>query len=103
MKLLITEPLGFHEDSLKKLHNFFDIDLGPFSRNELKEVIHLYDGLIIRLNHYFDKELLSFTKVLKFIASPTTGLNHIDISFAKELNIKIIDQVQFLKMLDKTS
>lgn len=106
MKLLITEPLGFHEDSLKKLHKFFDIDLGPFSRNELKKVIHLYDGVIIRLNHYFDKELLSFAKVLKFIASPTTGLNHIDVLFAKKLNIKILslkNEADFLENIHATA
>lgn len=106
MKLLITEPLGFHEESLKKLQNFFHVDFGSFSRNELKEIIHLYDGIIIRLYHYLDKELLFFAKNLKFIASPTTGLNHIDLFVAKKLNIEILslkNEAEFLEDIHATA
>jgi D-3-phosphoglycerate dehydrogenase len=47
-------------------------------------------GLIVRLGIVLDKVFLSRFKCLKFIASITTGTDHIDEKYCKERRIKII-------------
>ena len=47
-----------------------------------------------------------FAKNLKFIASPTTGLNHIDLFVAKKLNIEILslkNEADFLENIHATA
>lgn len=90
LKILITEPKGYSDEALDILRANFNLDFGPITRVELLKVISMYDGLVVRLEHSIDKELLLEATSLKFIASPTTGLNHIDVDVAKENNINII-------------
>ncbi|MBO3700887.1 hypothetical protein J4E76_20645 [Fabibacter sp. E12] len=62
--------------------------------------------LFVRLKYMLNQELLSQAKRLEFICSPTTGLNHIDLPFAKQRGIEIIclkDEVKFLKDIRATS
>lgn len=63
-------------------------------------------GIFIKLKFYIDKKLLNKFMHLKFIASPTTGLNHIDIKFCEEKNIKIIslkNEIKFLRNITPTA
>jgi D-3-phosphoglycerate dehydrogenase len=46
--------------------------------------------LWIRLRHRIDRELLDAAPRLKIIVSPTTGLNHIDLSEAERRGIQVI-------------
>jgi len=106
MKILITEPANFSENSVNLLRQHgFKVDLKDVSRNELKKIIKNYDGLFVKLKINIDRSLLSKSK-LKFIATPTTGTNHIDEEYAKNKNIEIISlkgEVEFLKNITGTA
>ncbi len=56
---------------------------------EFKQIIHLYDGIIIRSRLKMNAELLCLAKKLKFIGRPGAGLENIDLAFCESNNIKV--------------
>jgi D-3-phosphoglycerate dehydrogenase len=76
---------------------FVDIDQKEFSK-----IAHKFDIVLLRftLNLYYQKK----TKI-KYIISPTTGLNHIDNKFILSKNIKIIflKDKNFLNKINSTA
>lgn len=64
------------------------------------------DILVVRLAHRIDKSWLDKMPRLKIIATPTTGLNHIDLLEAQKRKIKIISlkgHTSFLKDIPSTA
>lgn len=57
------------------------------SRGLVEKTIHLYDGIIIRSKFPLNKELLSRATKLKFIGRVGSGLENIDVDYAKSKNI----------------
>lgn len=89
MRILITESKDFSSKGLESLEKEgFNVCCNNLNYNRLKEKIKNYDGIIIRLGIKIDRNLIDNSN-LKFIASPTTGLDHIDLDYAKEKGIKI--------------
>jgi D-3-phosphoglycerate dehydrogenase / 2-oxoglutarate reductase len=106
MKILITEPLDFNYEQLILLKQYGQVITGPFSRNELLiEVVHV-EVLIVRLAHKIDEELLLKASNLKYILTPTTGLNHINTDITDKRGIKIIslkNETKFLETIPSTA
>lgn len=90
MKVLITEPLDFGAGNLQLLQEVAAVSKGPFSRNDLLKAIVDIDVLMIRLGHIIDEEVFEKANKLKFILTPTTGLNHIDVNTAEKRGIRLI-------------
>ena len=61
-----------------------------FLNNDINFTKKDIDVLIVRLGHMIDSEFLLEFENLKYIITPTTGLNHIDITECKSKNISII-------------
>ena len=104
-KLLITEPQNYSQDALDILSEYFSIDFGPLSCQRLLKEIHRYDGILIRLAHHIDANVIEAATNLKFIASPTTGVNHIDMSAAERKSIEVIllrNEFEFLSSIRAT-
>lgn len=104
--MLILEPEDFSQKALSRLHEKFEIDSGPFSREELLSKISGYEILMVRLSHHIDEELFSAAGKLKIVASPTTGLNHIDCSAAERRGIKVVSlrgEREFLDTISATA
>ncbi len=53
----------------------------------VEKIIHLYDGIIIRSKFRLDSELLSKASRLKFIGRVGSGLENIDVEYAKSRNV----------------
>lgn len=47
-------------------------------------------GIFIKLKHFIDDVFLSRLKKLRFIATPTTGLNHINLNYCNAKSIEIV-------------
>ena len=79
--LLINQlkELGFHNDE----------DYAS-TKAEIEEIIHLYDGCIIRSRFSIDRSFLTKAKKLKFIGRVGAGLENIDCEFAASKNITLI-------------
>jgi len=107
MKILITEPDAYSKEALNIYSSLGTVlNNKKLNRQELLDQIEDVDILVIRLGHKIDKEILVKAKTLRAIACPTTGLDHIDIDFAKENNIKIISlngEIEFLNTITATA
>lgn len=91
MKILITEPKNFSTNAITELKKGgFDVTSLQCDYDGLKSVIEDYEGIIIRLGVKIDQDMIEKANGLKFIATLTTGLDHIDLKEAKKRNIKII-------------
>lgn len=106
MNILIAEPKDFNSEQLSVLEKFGKVVMGPFSREELLNVVFQIEVLIVRLSHKIDKELLDNAPNLRYILTPTTGLNHIDTKVADKRNIRVISlkgETDFLQTIPSTA
>ena len=91
MKLLIVDPL--HPSIHELLGNTeLDYDYEPdISRQEIKDRLKNYDGLLIRSKTKVDKDLLSEAVNLKFIARAGAGVDNLDEAYLNVHDIAIIN------------
>ncbi len=77
-----------------------------------RDFAHLEDGLphidalIVRLGYQIDAAVMSRAERLKFIATATTGLDHIDLDEAKDRGISVLSlrgEVDFLRSIPATA
>lgn len=106
IKILNLEPKEYSKEAQRILETFAHVSDGPYTRTELLEIIQDYDVLIVRLAHLIDTKVIGAAKNLKVIASATTGLNHIDLEYLKDRDIKVLslkDEVEFLDNIHATA
>ena len=60
------------------------------SKEAIANIIHQYDGFIIRSRFKIDKQFLDAAKNLKFIGRVGAGLENIDCEYAEQKGIKLI-------------
>ena len=89
-KLLIAEPDGFSNEALTRLRSRFAVQLGPVDRAAFHERIRDCAGVFVRFAHQIDADLLRSGNQLAFIASPTTGLNHVDTDTAERRGVRVL-------------
>lgn len=70
-------------------------------KSKILEVLDKTNVLVVRLAYKIDKSWLDKMPNLKMIATPTTGLNHIDVAEAEKRCIKIIALRGHTEFLDK--
>lgn len=71
-----------------------------------KQILDKINILVIRNLTQVDKKLINSVPKLKIVASPTTGLNHIDIDYLNKKKIKLISlrgQTKFLETISSTA
>lgn len=91
MKVLVVSPNYFPEQILSKLKGVAEVISKNISQKELLDEIEDYDAVLTRVDTKFDRKVLKKGKKLKVIGSATTGLNHIDLLFAKKRGITIVN------------
>jgi len=70
----------------------FEVDYFPdIDRGKMLDVLHHYFGLLIRSKTVVDRQLIDAGTSLKFIARAGAGLDQIDLHYAREKNIEIIN------------
>lgn len=91
MKLLIVDPL--HPSIHELLANTeLDYDYEPdIIRQDIKDRLKNYGGLLIRSKTKVDQDLLSEAVNLKFIARAGAGVDNLDEAYLKAHNIAIIN------------
>jgi len=98
--ILIAESSGFSKQGLMHLETAAKVVLADLDRPSLLSTVRNSDVLWVRLRHQIDREVFEAAPQLRAIATPTTGLNHIDLAEAERRNIHIIslrDEVDFLQ------
>src|SRR5204862_7459077 len=77
-------------DAEAVLATFGDVIALPVDRAGLLAAIPGCDALIVRLRFNVDAEVLEAGNDLKVVATPTTGLDHVDLDAAKDRGIAVI-------------
>lgn len=91
MKILFVDTVHPILWDRLKAHNFKCIDITNLTGDELLNSIYTADGLVIRSKIKLDKAVLEKCENLKFIARSGSGLENIDVEFAKSKGVKIFN------------
>jgi len=106
MNILLAESSGFSPRALELLHTLGAVRQEELSGAALLNAVDDCDVLWVRLRNYVGSEVMDAAPRLKWIVSPTTGLNHIDLAAAEKRGICILSlqgQVDFLKEIRATA
>jgi len=92
--ILICDPVEVDELALG---DAIHVDYRPsITREELLQVVGGYDALIIRSRTKVDRELIDRASNLKLVARPGTGLDNVDVEYAKSKGIQVVNSPESL-------
>ncbi len=103
MKIGILETDSFSKKAIQSIQNLGDVE--QFQGGDINEFVSDKDILFVRLKYEIKSQTIKSALHLKYICSPTTGLNHIDLIAAASRNIKIISlkgEIEFLETIRAT-
>ena len=106
MKILLAESSDFNPRALELLRTLGAVRQEDLSGVALCGAVGDCDVLWVRLRNYIGAEVMDAAPRLKWIVSPTTGLNHIDLKAAEKRGIRILSlrgQTDFLKEIRATA
>lgn len=107
MIILITEPKDYSSKALAIYKKLGRVYLYPeLSAKDKKSVLAKTDIIVIGLAIQLDNNFLGKLPNLKIIASPATGMNHLDLDYIKSKGIKLISlrgRKGFLKNVPSTA
>lgn len=93
-KVLICDQVETEELALGK---GIVVDYRPsISREDLLRAVEGYDALIVRSRTKVDRELIDRAPNLKLVARPGTGLDNVDIEYAKSKGITVVNSPESL-------
>ncbi len=105
MKILnIVE--GYSEEAKSVLAKAGEVDYKTVSQADLPAMVGPYEVLIVRLGLHIDAAVIDAAPNLKYIATATTGLNHIDLEYAKQKGITVLSlrgENEFLDTITSTA
>jgi D-3-phosphoglycerate dehydrogenase len=106
VKILCPEPDSFSIQGIEFADKISQLTIQKISQIQFEEIAHNFDAILIRFNTVVNRKVLFKGSRLKAIISPTTGLNHIDMSLAKKMNVKVFHlkgEKKFLKGVSGTA
>lgn len=106
MLIIITEGQDYNPEAINIYKQIGDVQILNNQEPINWSLVHQSDALVIRLQHKIDEHILSACKNLKYIITPTTGLNHIDINTAKKNGVTILSlrgETSFLNQIPSTA
>jgi D-3-phosphoglycerate dehydrogenase len=104
--ILITESRGFPAAARRHLERHGEVILADLDRAGLEAAIRHTQVLWVRLRHRIDEPLLDLAPALTMIATPTTGLTHIDTAAVERRGIQLVSlrgETEFLKDVRATA
>jgi len=99
----ILEPSDFSKGAIEKLDNVGQVT--KFNGEDLSIFLMEKDVLFIRLGYVVSKDFMNMAKKLKYLCTPTTGLNHIDLQECKARDVEVISlkgEIDFLSTIRAT-
>ena len=97
---------GYSPAAKDILASFGEVDYKSLSQEELVGVVTPYTVLVVRLGLYIGREVIDAAPHLKYIATATTGLNHIDTEYAEAKGITVLSlrgENEFLDTITSTA
>lgn len=105
MKTLITEPRIYKKEYLKDLWEY-EISIEDIHEKNILEMTNEAEILLISLDTKIDKNVINYFNNLKYIITPTTGTDHINVDYCKEKGVEIIslkNETEFLQNIPPTA
>jgi D-3-phosphoglycerate dehydrogenase / 2-oxoglutarate reductase len=105
-RILIAESQDFSAAAYRLLAEAGDVELADLDRAGLEARIGQAQVLWVRLRHLIDAGLLEHAPELEIIATPTTGLTHIDLEAAERRGVRVLSlrgETEFLKDVRATA
>ena len=99
----ILEPLNFSSKAIKDLGSIGHID--TYDGGSLDDFLRNKEILFVRLGYQITREFFEKAPNLKYLCSPTTGLNHIDLDAVREFGVTVVSlkgEVDFLNNVRAT-
>lgn len=90
MHIVVTEPYMMATSVRSLVESLGSVSYGPFTDQELANLLSVCDILMVRLGRYVGREVLHLAPKLRYIVSATTGLDHIDLAEAQAAGIRVI-------------
>jgi len=97
---------NFDPGALSILNEIGLVDCFDYSKEDLTKKIFKYDILVVGLGFKIDSSIFDNASSLRIIATPTTGLDHIDLERARANDIEVVSlrgDDDFLKSITGTS
>lgn len=94
MKVLVCDTVDVEQLGLKE---GFDVDYrAGISHAKLLEIVGNYDAVVIRSRTSIDKEVLEKATRLRLVGRPGTGLDNVDLAFAKAKGVTVVNSPEAL-------
>lgn len=106
IKILVAEKSSFSQRGLEAISQLGQAEISDLTQAELITHVHAYHLLIIRLGLQVNEKVLNSGQELLSIATPTTGLDHIDTEMADRLGVTVLSlkgERQFLENVYATA
>lgn len=103
MQIGILEPKDFSQKAIEMLNSIGEVS--TLDDKNLDAFVADKEVLFIRLANFIGNDFLNKAKNLKYICTPTTGLNHIDLEECEKRDIKIVSlkgEYEFLSTIRAT-
>lgn len=91
IKILVAEKSSFSIRGLEALSQIGSLDALDLNQAELFQTTRNYAVLVVRLGLQVNEDVLRASPGLLVIATPTTGIDHIDLETAKSLGIEVLE------------
>jgi D-3-phosphoglycerate dehydrogenase / 2-oxoglutarate reductase len=105
-RILIAEPLDFSPNAVRLLETAAEVTLRATDRAGLAAALGDFDGVWFRLGHRIDRQLLAGPLRCRILATPVTGLDHIDLAACRERGIRVVSlrgEIGFLEQVRGTA
>ncbi|UCD77126.1 MAG: hydroxyacid dehydrogenase [Desulfobacterales bacterium] len=106
INILNAEPLGYSAEAGAVLSELGNVVAKEMSRSQLLREVSDFDVLIVRLANQIDRELIGAGRRLRAIVTATTGLDHIDVAYARQQGIAVLSlrgETDFLQQVQATA
>ena len=106
IRMLCPTPDNFSKKGLDLASRKVDFTAKKISQIQFDEMAPDYESVLVRFNTNVSKQVMGKGGRLKYILSPTTGLDHIEMDYAESKGIKIYHlrgEKSFLKGVSATS
>jgi len=89
-RILLAEKSSFSEVGRRALSEIAPTDSLDLTQDQLSRSIKGYQVLVVRLGLQVDETVLSVADQLQVVATPTTGLDHIDLQAAADRGVGVL-------------
>jgi D-3-phosphoglycerate dehydrogenase / 2-oxoglutarate reductase len=105
-EILVAEPQDFSGEARRILEDVARVRLEQCTREQLGAAFGAYDAVWFRLAHRVDAALLGAHPRCRILATPVTGLDHIDLAACEARGVRVISlrgETEFLRDVRATA